>query len=123
MLTSRQVAQFRHDGFLILRGLIEPVYIDAWRRSFWDHLGASPHDRASWKEKPYVVDGYRVEPEHAKLNRHPRVQAIIAQLGGGNFVGGEQGAPLVHWPRNGIAWTPTQWAMSTAIRHQVGFRS
>lgn len=108
MLTPQQIEHFKARGFVVVPGLIEPVYLDAWRRQFWEHIGADPKDRSTWKEKPYVVGGYSVKPDELRFDRHPGVCSIIDQLGGGNF-GGGGGQALVHWPQETTAWESTPW--------------
>ena len=109
VLTAEQIQSFKDHGYLIVPGLIEPAYIDAWRRCFWDHLGGTPDDPESWRNKPFEAEGFKIQPEHAMFNRHPKMQAIVSQLGGGNFIGGDQGAPLIHWPSKRDVWSPTRW--------------
>lgn len=107
MLNAEQIESFKRDGYLILRSVIEPVYIDAWRRAFWELVGGTLDDPASWKNKLYVLENYKLDPELA-LNAHPKVRAVVEQLGGGHFGGGGC-QPLVHWPSARNDWSPTPW--------------
>lgn len=108
MLTTDQIDSFKQNGFLILRSVIEPVVIDVWRRCFWERIDANPNDPSTWRGKPHSPEGFQMVPAEAALNRHPKVVAAITQLGGGNFVG-DSGPPLVNWPQEGKAWSPTKW--------------
>lgn len=108
MLTTEQIASFKENGFLILPGLIEPVVIDAWRRSFWGQVGADPQVPATWRARAYTLEGFRVEPEEATMNRHRKVAAVVEQLGGGRFEA-DSGPPLVHWPSGKDAWPGVRW--------------
>ena len=42
MLTAGQIAQFKRDGVLLLRGFIPPAQLDDWRRTFWQAINADP---------------------------------------------------------------------------------
>jgi len=107
MLTADQIDSFKQNGFLILRGVIEPVIIDIWRRSFWESVDADPNNRATWNKKP-PVSNFKLQHEDASLSQHPQIAAAIKQLGGGKFFG-DSGPPLVHWPTGCDAWTPPKW--------------
>ncbi|MCE9589788.1 MAG: hypothetical protein K8S99_04620 [Planctomycetes bacterium] len=106
MLTPEQISHFKLHGYVVLRGAIEPVYIDAWRRAFWRSIGGVEGDPASWRDKPYVMDNFSL-PYELMLESHPKVRAVIHQLGGGNFTGGGTGRPLVHWPNASTNWAIT----------------
>ena len=108
MLSAEQIQSFKDDGFLIVRSLIEPAFIDAWRRSFWELVEGDPEDVESWRKKPYVAEGFKMNPPEASMNRHPAMVRIIEQLGGGKFEG-DGGPPLVHWPSGANTWSPTPW--------------
>ena len=86
---------------MILKGYIDPQQVAEWRGQFWRHVGADPHDPASWPDS-YVIEGFGVDPAFGQL---PQMQSAIAQLGGGKFAGGG-GSMLVHWPngKDGWAW-------------------
>lgn len=107
-LSAEQIASFKENGYLILEGLIEPAYIDAWRRRFWDVVGGDEHDPATWKSKDYVTKDLNI-PLDQRLDAHPRLRAIVNQLGGGNFDGSGGIQPLVHWPQDTTAWRMTSW--------------
>ncbi|MCX5662598.1 MAG: phytanoyl-CoA dioxygenase family protein [Planctomycetota bacterium] len=109
-LSADQIDHFKAHGYLVVPGVLEPVYIQAWRRQLWEHLGGRENDPTTWGQTPYQLSGFSISPVELQLHSHPRVRAIIDQLGGGRFVGGsDSGAPLVHWPSRSTAWSPTTW--------------
>ena len=98
-LDEEQIAFFKEEGYLILKGFIDPQQVAEWRGQFWRHVGADPHDPASWPDS-YVIEGFGVDPAFGQL---PQMQSAIAQLGGGKFAGGG-GSMLVHWPSGKDEW-------------------
>lgn len=108
MLSSQQIEHFKTHGYVVVPGLIEPVYLDSWRRQFWDHVGGRVEDPGTWNEKPYTMNGFSIQPDSVRFDNHPGVMGVINQVGGGQF-DGRGSEPLVHWPQDTTAWSPTRW--------------
>lgn len=99
MLHKSQIDFFKTQGYLILKGFVETERMAAWREQFWAHVGADAQDPASWPDS-YVIDGFAVDPAFGQLLQ---MQAVVEQLGGGQFVGGG-GSLLVQWPKKESIW-------------------
>jgi hypothetical protein len=116
------LASFKADGFVIVRGLVGEKLLRSYRKQFWRHIGADPQDRSTW---PPVPPGGGQLPNimalRPNLGELPCVAAIVEQLGGGRFAGGvsmtkaifplnshgpsgqsQQGAPLSWAPPTGF---------------------
>ncbi len=79
-LDEEQIAFFKEEGYLILKGFIDPQQVAEWRGQFWRHVGADPHDPASWPDS-YVIEGFGVDPAFGQLpflpkrrHRRPRMR-------------------------------------------------
>ena len=99
-LTADQITFFKEQGYLIQRKLIDPAQIASWQDQFWTHLGADADDPATWPEG-HVIEGFTTDPP---LSEVPQVKAIVEQLGGGKFAGGD-GSMLVGWPKQDQPWS------------------
>lgn len=108
-LSAEQIDFFKAHGYVVVPSVIEPVYIQEWRRQLWDCVGGRVEDPATWNKKPYVMSDFSIKPNELQMHNHSRVKAIVDQLGGGAFVGGGSGSPLVHWPSQDTGWSPTPW--------------
>ena len=84
MLHKSQIDFFKTQGYLILKGFVETERMAAWREQFWAHVGVDAQDPANWPDS-YVIDGFAVDPAFGQLLQ---MQAVVEQLGGGQFVGG-----------------------------------
>ena len=100
-LSQEQVTQFKDRGFLVLPGFIGPELLAQWRDAFWQHVGGSFEDPATWPADPAASRGFVTEPVFGEL---PRLTAIAGQLGGGDFNGGGCGVN-VRWPQDETEWS------------------
>ena len=100
-LTTEQISQFKDQGYLVLPGFIGPDLLERWRAAFWDHVGGRAEDPSSWPDDPAASRGFVTEPVFGEL---PRLAAIAAQLGGGDFNGGGCGV-AVRWPETDAEWS------------------
>ena len=101
MLDAKQIAHFKHHGYVILRGFIEADTVHDWQQQFWSHIGADSADSATWPED-YVVKDFNVDPVFGAL---PQMQTAVQQLGGSMFAGGG-GSMLAQWPKHDSEWMP-----------------
>ena len=87
-LSSEQILRFKEEGFIVIRGLIEPDTVATWRQSLMElgHASADPPEafdpdvEATWPRPWRPVPDFRV-PVH----QHPKLAAIAEQLGGAAF--------------------------------------
>lgn len=96
-VTAAQADHFVRHGFVIIEGLIAEDQLERWRRQFWDVVGADPHNSTGWPGSKFdgtVWDQNRAGPCVNALNppvgHHPRVRAVVAQLGGPNMAEGQR---------------------------------
>ena len=104
-LSAGQIEFFKTHGYLIIESMIEPVYIDAWRRDLWAHVGGEVQRPETWGEQTFTLNDFSFSPTTTLLSQHPKVAAVIDQLGGGAFTGGG-GSPLIKWPDGRTVWRP-----------------
>ncbi|MCE9590725.1 MAG: phytanoyl-CoA dioxygenase family protein [Planctomycetes bacterium] len=104
-LTPQQIAFFKHEGYVVLEGAIEPAYIQEWRRQVLRSLGGSAETPVSWGDRSKEPTA-NFEPKEIRPHNHPAVRAVIEQLGGGRFVCGHDSC-VITWPQESRAWAPT----------------
>ena len=110
-LSASQIGAFKAEGYLILRGFLPLEDVDGWRESFWAHIQAQfpgfvPEDDRSWPDTKVIPGGFSVP-----FGAHPKMQAVVAQLGAGKLAGGGGGV-LVNWPQ-GDAPADTEEALKS----------
>jgi hypothetical protein len=110
-LDATQVAAFRRDGFLILRGWITPEQLAVWRAGIERRFGPlfAPATQEAIRA---AVGGTRASHVPSKLleldpgallHQLPQMRAVLAQLGGGCF--GPGGTNLIiNWPDPEVRW-------------------
>ena len=101
MLSRAEIAQFKEQGFLILRGFLDKAEVHSWREAFWAgitarHPDVDPDDDSTWLEESEMASDFKVP-----FGSHPKVQAVIEQLGAGNLQGGNAGMNI-RWPQRGM---------------------
>ena len=79
LLTDRDIAHFKEQGFVVLPDFIDTEHIDAWNEQFWNHVAANPNNAAGWPDN-YVIDGFSTDPLFGHL---PQMKHVVEQLGGG----------------------------------------
>lgn len=88
MLTAEQIAEFKAEGALLLRGLIPRAVRSRWRTQLWGACAEDgvylDGDPKSWPVGRYApASGWpELVPNVYDL---PEIQSIVAQLGGGAF--------------------------------------
>ena len=101
---------------LILRGFIPVDEVDGWREDFWAHIQASypdfmPEDDDTWPATAVIPGGFAVP-----FGNHPKMVAVVQQLGAGKLGGGGASGVLVNWPQAGADPDPDvalkNWAPS-----------
>jgi hypothetical protein len=118
MLTREQIAEFKAEGAVLLRGLIPPDVRSAWREQLWracDEGGVDlDGDPGSWPAGRYAPEGGWPElvPNVYDLSV---VQAVVTQLGDGafapSFPAGQAPTPQVPMVRVILPSEPgTKWA-------------
>ena len=100
ILAADQVTFFKENGYLVLADFIEDTVIENWREQVWAHFDSSLEEPDTWPND-YVVKDFSFSPLFGAL---PGMQAIVEQLGGGEFTGGG-GSPLVKWPNPEEVWS------------------
>ena len=101
-LTPDQISSFKEQGYLILRNFIDLSQIESWCEQFWKHIDADAGDPSTWPES-YVIEGFSTDPP---IGRLPQMEAVVEQLGGGKFEGGN-GGMLLKWPKEDQEWVPS----------------
>ena len=96
-VTAAQADHFVRHGFVIIEGLIPEEQLERWRSQFWDVIGADPNDSSGWPGATFegtVWEQNRRGPCVNALNppvgHHPRVRAVVAQLGGPEMAEGQR---------------------------------
>eukprot|EP01048_Picozoa_sp_COSAG05_P030184 COSAG05_NODE_10346_length_570_cov_1.089172_1_plen_141_part_10 len=88
-LSPLDLASFKADCFVIVRGLVGEQQLQSYREQFWRHIGADPHERSTWPPAPpgggQLPNIMTLRPNLGEL---PAIAAIVEQLGGGRFAGG-----------------------------------
>ena len=121
-VTAAQADQFVRDGFVIIEGLIPGEQLERWRRQFWDVIDADPNDSSGWPGAAFegsVWEQNRRGPCVNALNppvgHHPRVRAVVAQLGGSEMAEGQR-PKMPARPQEPIDHAVVHFASSTAPR-------
>ena len=75
--------------------------MDGWREEFWAHIQASypdfvPEDDETWPATKVIPGGFAVP-----FGNHPKMVAVVQQLGAGKLGGGGASGVLVNWPQAG----------------------
>jgi hypothetical protein len=100
-LTAEQVAAFRREGTLLVRGLVPVPVLAGWRAQFWGACGCDPRDVDSWPgrfEETLLTAHQQAstnQPENPlapALGHVPGVRGVVEQLGGGGFDEGQRPA-------------------------------
>src|SRR5438046_1549810 len=73
-LTDAQLAQYRHDGYLVVRDLLTPAEVDA----YLGHM-SKPRPAAGHLE----LHSNPADPQSKYLAHHPRITAIARQISQG----------------------------------------
>ena len=99
VLTPEQVAQFRSEGTLVVKGLVPRDVIDGWRRQFWDACQCDPNDVSTWPGKfeetiltvhAQASTNQPRNPLHPALGHVSEVRSVVDQLGGAHFAEGQR---------------------------------
>ena len=80
-LTSAQIGQFIHDGFVKLEGAFPRSTAEACCGILWRDLGLSPDRLQDWKE-PVMRLGMYADPPFREAVSAPRLHAAVDQLVG-----------------------------------------
>ncbi|MEE2909463.1 MAG: phytanoyl-CoA dioxygenase family protein [Candidatus Poribacteria bacterium] len=104
MLTNKQIASFKDDGFLILENAIDQDLLSSWQTEFWYTLGGKFEDDETWPIDQTFISRWRFTPPYPNIATIPAVQAAAYDLGGENFFGGG-GAPIIKWPSQKANWS------------------
>ncbi|HEX3552956.1 MAG TPA: phytanoyl-CoA dioxygenase family protein [Thermoanaerobaculia bacterium] len=104
-LSAQQIKFFKEYGYLALEDFIEPVTVDAWRRSLADFLGTEPDHPESWDPQALRRNDepFRVEPKERALRNLPQMRSALEQLGGGHVRGGTENL-ITRWPEPDKRW-------------------
>jgi hypothetical protein len=98
-LTAEQVAQFRADGTLVVKGLVPQAVIGGWRSQFWAACECDPDDSTTWPGKfeetiltiqAQASTNQPCNPLDPALGHVPEVRSIVDQLGGADFEEGQR---------------------------------
>lgn len=114
-LTDQQIAFFKHEGYCLLEGFLDPLTVLRWNAAFRDHIaktvpGFDLADDATWP------DGEGFAAAQAgwsfPVGSHPKFAAVVNQLGGGHLVENRHTSNnATRWPAAGdepndpSAWT------------------
>ena len=86
MLSAEQIRQFKNEGYVVIRGLIDASTVQAWRGRLIE-LGHKtkpgefqPEAEATWPRPWRSVPDFMLP-----LHEQPRVATIVDQLGDGAF--------------------------------------
>ncbi|RIY11344.1 phytanoyl-CoA dioxygenase [Hymenobacter rubripertinctus] len=83
VLSADDLAFWAENGYVVLRGAISGEQARATEQAVWEALGMSPHEPASWYEKPIgkgiMMDFYH-HPALLENRRSARIQKAFAQL-------------------------------------------
>lgn len=95
VLTPAQILHFKDEGFVILREFLPREDVDRWREDYWAHVrrglpSLDPEDPSTWP--PEAPGGISLP-----LSDHPKMKAVVKQLGAGSF-GGGGGGMNIRWP-------------------------
>jgi hypothetical protein len=101
VLSAAEIARFKEEGYLILRGFLDKDEVDSWREAFWAgitsiHRSVDPHDDSTWLPEAEMASDFKVP-----FGSHPKIQAVVEQLGAGKLAGGGAGMNI-RWPQRGM---------------------
>ena len=101
VLSQGEIARFKDQGYLILRGFLDKEEVHSWREAWWAgvaarHPGVDPDDDSTWLAESEMASDFKVP-----FGNHPKIQAAIEQLGAGKLKGGGAGMNI-RWPKRGI---------------------
>ena len=101
VLSQAEIARFKEQGFIILRGFLNKEEVESWREAFWADItsrypSVDPDDSSTWLEESEMASGFKVP-----FGSHPKLQAVIEQLGAGKLQGGGAGMNI-RWPKRGM---------------------
>jgi hypothetical protein len=101
VLSQAEIARFKEQGFIILHGFLDKEEVESWREAFWAgitsrHPGVNPDDDSTWLEESEMASDFKVP-----FGSHPKIQAVIEQLGSGKLQGGGAGMNI-RWPHRGM---------------------
>jgi hypothetical protein len=93
-LTETEVAQFRRDGFVVVKGAFARADADAmqddWWRELFDLYGIQRDDRSTWHQPMRDLRRGKSSPQQTKIHT-PRLHGVIDDL---------LGAGAWRWPKN-----------------------
>jgi hypothetical protein len=92
-LSDAQVLQFREEGFVVLRGFVEPATVAGWRDQFWARhhaAGARADDPSTWQHISTAEDDLFM-PRQPLFGELPQTRSVLRQLGGSGFHDGTRG--------------------------------
>ncbi|MBT5877086.1 MAG: hypothetical protein HOH43_26935 [Candidatus Latescibacteria bacterium] len=102
-LSGEQVRQFKTQGYLVLKRMFDGTDLQVWREQIWQFLNSSYETPGSWPTDISGLDDFKYNPPTSTFARHPRLLAIMDQLGGGDFIEGD-GIPIIRWPTPDPHW-------------------
>ena len=102
-LSNEQIEHFKTHGFLVLKSFIEEIHLEGWRQQIWNELASSIETPENWPRERTGLDGYEYKPHGSDFGLHPKLWAVVEQLGGGDYVLGD-GIPIIRWPDPEQTW-------------------
>src|SRR5690348_14871023 len=85
ILTPEDHAQFRENGYLLVRNVIPKENCDAVIDTIFEFLGMDPNDPEDWYRPPLTPGGMIELYQHQTLwnnRQHPRMHQVYAELAG-----------------------------------------
>ena len=96
---------FKENGYLIVRGAVEPAVVDAARDRLWEALDEDRNDPDSWIRKGYRTVPIGGEPAISGTTYNNRVFAMAEELVGKSRLNASGGAgPHVNFPDPDRKW-------------------
>ncbi|MCX5659238.1 MAG: phytanoyl-CoA dioxygenase family protein [Planctomycetota bacterium] len=118
-LSPEQVRHFKEEGYVVVPGAIEPVYIEEWRRQVLRSIDGNASQPIAWGDRSKEPRA-NFEPIDIRPHSHPRVRAVVEQLGGGRFVCGHD-CCVINWPQESRAWEPTDRGHLDGYNSSIGW--
>jgi len=111
-LSPDQITHFKEKGYVVVKDLIDKATLENWRGQYEAEFGPLD-DQKSWqamkdwnlRNNVSVLQDYRFKPESTELRNQPGVQAVLDQLGGGQFYCDDDSNPHILWPNKEEEWT------------------